>query len=149
MEQNREIKFRGWATDRQKWVYGYLFKTPLTAENFEADSFQVGKVRWCISTEYGVVYEIDIASLGQITGMKDKNGAEIYEKDIVRTKHKGEISAWVVQWIENAGRFVFTKNINDKDALSIHVAAERERREKQVAIIEKIGNLFENPELLK
>ena len=106
----REIKFRAMSLSNvhwnPKWVYGYLFKTPLTAENFEADSFQSGKNRWCISTDEGVVYEIDIKSLSQFTGLKDKKGKEIYAaSDIFKFTYLEELD----KKIELIGIFTFSE----------------------------------------
>lgn len=78
-----KFKFRGKRTDNGEWVYGYYFKTPLTAENFDADSFQSGINRHCIASEHGVVYEVDPETVSLFTGLKDKRGNEWYRKDIL------------------------------------------------------------------
>ena len=81
----REIKFRGKRIDNGEWVYGYLFTTPLTNETGIADHFLSGQEKkYQICDEHGVVFEIDIKTVGQFIGREDKNGKEIYEKDIVK-----------------------------------------------------------------
>ena len=69
----REIKFRGKQLSTGKWLYGDLLHDnqggcyiyPLEAENIYKEN------------------KVDVSSVGQATGVKDKNGKEVYEGDIV------------------------------------------------------------------
>lgn len=73
----------------------------------------------------------------QYTGLKDKNGTEIYEGDIVKCRH----GIGVVKF-HNAS-FVFDWDFNALNEL-MHVW-----KEDSVLQVEIIGNIYENPELLK
>ena len=133
----RNIKFRGkFLDDTSEWIYGnYVY--------IEDDVFQHK-----IADKSGLLLDIDINTLGQFTGLKDKNGKEIYEGDIIHINGKplDEFNYLIVWNNEYLRYYLFSidkKNINRIGGiLEAHLGSIIDK-------IEIIGNEWDNPELLE
>ena len=119
----REIKFRGKDVLTGKWAYGDLVHNKKITETDLVDRTMVDG------------YEVDPDTVGQFTGLCDRNGKEIYEGDIVRNESAGFCG--VVQY-RDATFIIFLGEMNG--ALLICL---------QTGSLEIIGNIHDNPELLK
>ena len=87
-----------------------------------------------IADENGYVWSIDKNTVGQFTGMKDKNGKEIYEGDAVEAiRYDGLVVTGVVEFRDCS--FVIITGY-----LTIYTWLDYQ--------IEVIGNIHDNPELL-
>lgn len=154
----REIKFRGKSIDNGLWIYGSYHKHD--------------RVKLCIASEEEVIKnkqhiiyrdsmadwnmdvpvmgaEVDSETVGEFTGLKDKNGKEIYEGDVCVIpdfypsvyvedgdyKEKYEDTTVVIKYADACFYFC------DENEMPICAVDYKE--------IEIIGNIYENPELIK
>lgn len=156
----REIEFRG-KTDENIWVFGNFVKTKeeYTKEISNAIINLDAEHRCCGEYLDNGWNEIDINTLGQYTGLKDKNGTKIFEGDIVqltRTKMRAPtasfngqdiVSKHLIYWDEERHAFHQKHYTEERCIGGGSIDFEDVRAEEN--IIEVIGNIHDNPELLK
>lgn len=132
---NREIKFRGKDFLKEEWVYGDLVKT----KNFVAIKRTNG--------DYFHPTQVSPNTVGQYTGLKDKDGREIYEGDILQYIGKRRDNMNKVyrrKVVFHEGMFaLLSKELPAYSALNYHYM-EDGRFAWSV-----IGNIHDNPELIK
>lgn len=130
-----EIKYRGKSLISGEWIYGYYYNM---------DDNRKGNRRHIIvyepkSTGLQTIHEpVDPKTVGQYTGLKDINEVEIYKGDIL-LEDLGEdelIYKYVVTWDEENACFKGTLKPYEIEA-------------KWFKLIEKIGNIYDNPGLLE
>ena len=122
----REIKFRAFDTENKTWTFVTLGDLICGACTEKGDKPLSGAEQ---------VWE-------QYTGLKDKNGKEIYEGDILR--EKGLLSLTYLEWDKNHARYK-TKVLDE----SKHVSLIFDFDIIDALECEVVGNIHENPELLK
>ena len=141
----RTIKFRGKfvyanADGSLIWVYGSLFQTDTLRNVGKAKIFKTDTYDGVIANN-----EVILGTVGQFTGIVDRNGVEIYEGDIIQTyDSKGKPILHEVYYLENEARFA-TKLIGYENL------NEGQLTQKWINELdfEVIGNIFDNRELLQ
>jgi uncharacterized phage protein (TIGR01671 family) len=128
-----KIKFRGKRTDGKGWWYGYVYSAILNLEE-----------RFYIKSLVGV-FEVEKDTVGQFTGLLDKNGKEIYEGDVLSV---GENLTCSIVFID--------KNSEDygdeiHGAFHAHVFKHNKQIPLDSYLLNNcyiVGNIFDNPNLL-
>lgn len=138
----REIKFRGKRVGNGEWVYGYYKYSKILDEHIIVGDD-------CVS--YTVIPE----TVGQSTGLEDRDGDEIWEGDVVRIEHditetqsvgsieNKDLSVWeeVVETFEVEDVVVFVNGSFDVQEWAVGTFTPYE--------IEIIGKIHDRPELME
>lgn len=145
----REIKFRGKRIDNNKWIYGSLIIEPNLPKfsSIYSDINNKGKSQYLIypiDARDGRAVEVIPESVGQYIGLKDKNGKEIYEGNILGDVgcEETEIHG-IVKWMDDRGTYYLVGEdgyVTDSDYCYDGLDWNK---------LEIIGEIHENPELLK
>lgn len=132
----REIIFRGRQIFTGEWLYGYLFNYGGVLQRNSALC-----ICCCVPTKaYAYRYfRVDPETVGQYTGLKDKNSKEIYEGDILKI---GDSRVAEVYWSNEEAQYIAG---NDGVELSLNRAYNHDGFGGSA--IEIIGNIHDNPEL--
>lgn len=127
----REFKFRVW--DKKYHTFDYNGSPELFIST-EGEVYEKDERNWAMQTwiEYN---ESDFYELSQYTGLKDKNGKEIYEWDLV----EDNIGIGVVEFKDGAYR------VNYRNGVCKWFI---DYLDSEKRVTEVIGNIYENPELL-
>lgn len=128
----RDILFRGGWIKNGEWIEGYYV--------FLNDAhyiLEAGSEDWGVNGEW---FQVVPKSVGQYTGLKDKNGKKIFEGDIIRYQCGiDKFELMVVIWNESTASLVlaYSKDMNYYETLM-----------NTKYYCEVIGNIYYNPELL-
>lgn len=144
--ENRIFKFRALATDYVykkegiTWVYGSYVDGYIVNGVIEPCEEYIVLENWC---------PVKRETVGQFTGLLDKNGKEIYEGDIIKVTGEFAIDNYgIVKWSQQEDDYTyhcgFMVDWQEEVKRRSHLSFWANHRE-----IEIIGNIYENPELLK
>lgn len=130
----REIIFRGKRLDNGKWEYGDLvhddiggmYVFPNDAENLYIE------------------YRVDPETVGQYTGLTDKNGKRIFEGDILKVYYYGKSKIFGVVKFDESRFFIDDDFMRDDIKAKAPMTEMFSRYEFEV-----VGNVHDNPELWK
>lgn len=150
---NREILFRAKSIQTGRWIFGYYFEDKdsksyigyMSKKRYIPDTLDWEKAEYYENNPtYNWVFvkeEVVTETVGEYTGLTDKNGVKIFEGDIIRNI-ESDIKALVQFFSEHTAFMVWIHNelfsINQVEYLG----------EMEMSEVEVIGNIYDNHELI-
>lgn len=127
----REIKFRGKRLDNGEWVYGFLVVDPKGKYRIYWQPFP--------DATSNTYHFVDPETIGQFTGLHDKNGREIWEGDIVIENGS---NPYQIIWQHYSAQWIMQSTENGR--YYREVAYDHAKQKYEV-----IGNIHDNSDLLQ
>ena len=149
----REIEFRAKILDNDEWVYGYYvqgmdFENKPINNSIVRNTTTINHVDKTIKQD---IYKVDINTLGQYTGLKDKNGKKIFDGDIIKQAYgkflngKQRYIYYCIAYSEEDG--CLRAFANGLTGYSFDICFARYVINEQD--LEVVGNIWDNANLLK
>lgn len=132
---NREILFRGKREDTGEWVFGNLWGDSTIIPCEQAFEIEANRIYGCDL----VAYSVDKETVGQYTGLNDKTGKRIFEGDVVLKRTYNGKRPFPVTF--DSGMFHAGYGGGSSTATHGYTLDDKQ--------IEVIGNVYDNPELLR
>lgn len=145
---NREIKFRGKRLDNGEWVYGGFVKVEekyfiVQSSTKEILIFGSPHIHW------DDLVPVNPKTVGQFTGLKDKNGKEIYEDDVVSAWSEGYNHKGKIKWrLEGMPCIIIYPAFANQGFWKIHGSLNIHDGSYYDDGVEVIDNIHDNPELI-
>ena len=142
----REILFHGKRADSGEWVEGDLLQ-------IKYHNKPIIECKIMPQTPVSSAYPVLPETVGQYTGLTDKNGKRIFEGDIVKTHYaNAQKSDFIEQVVFHNGKFcAYFSNQLCKQWVNLYDGTEHLPQDKSVYMdsVEVIGNIHDNPELME
>ncbi|MBQ6882498.1 MAG: hypothetical protein IJN55_08065 [Alistipes sp.] len=155
----REIKFRGKRLDNGEWLYGNLveLRNPFNPNDAPACFIMPKEVNIAAPDSIAEQEVVDPDTVGQFTGLLDKNGREIYEGDVLLLPSNGKIDAYERgEELSQPNRLhfavVWAKQCQGFGLCSPYEALFNAPDVAGMAAVDRmyiIGNIHDNPELMQ
>lgn len=138
---SREIKFRVFEPLNKNMHY-LDFALYKHDEFNQQNNFVLPTDMQCTAKDYTIM-NLDAVNIMQYTGLKDKNDKEIYEGDIVEVTwaNQRKLIKYIVKYAEDCAYYLL-ECTTDEFELDTFCGYSKEQ-------LEVVGNIYENPELLK
>lgn len=148
---NQRYLFRGQRTDTKEWVYGSYIIMHHNDERTHLHSFIIPD-----NSPMGfevllkdILVEVIPETIGQCTGLKDKNGKLVYHKDFIKNRY-GDI--FLIEWNSKECAYCLINIIYLKSGIDLEHAIRYDSISMDSELIkewEVIGNIHQNKDLLE
>ena len=136
----REIEFRGRRLDNGEWVYGYLVNLHSPERLFIGGWRRIGGEATVRDELFFSYKEVDSATVGQFINLPDKHGQKLYRGDIVRVYTYAGTDLELAEIVWRDKRLCFAARSIGNGIMWMLDAD---------SVVEKVGNKWDNPELLE